>query len=80
MLVGRLVRRQRDAWAWANDLADERATAPEAEFVAVGVHEIREGLKSLPLLLVVTISKPARVIALAARRYLEQNLPERLKR
>ena len=44
-----------------------RAIAPEAEGIAVGVNQIREGLEHRPLLLVMRLVEAARISSLAGR-------------
>ena len=50
----------------------EFAVAPEAEAIAIGVDQVREGLKLRPLLFVVRVAEAAGISSLARRLYLDE--------
>jgi len=67
VLAGRL-----DIALKMDHLGFERAVAPEAESVAVGIDQVRQGPKLLPLLLIVPVLKASRIGTLAWRLDLDE--------
>ena len=62
------------------DLAFEVAVAPQAEGVAVGIDQVREGLQLFPLFAVVLVGEAPRVRALARRLDLDEAHQRRVER